>query len=134
MLKKNLNNLKEDFEDLSLDDRIEYLIDLGKNFKNETSIKVKQNKIYGCVSDVYIYIEKKEKKLLFFGYADSILIKGFLSLIFDIIKDCEIEDLKKNLKNDFEYFFKKNKLLENISPTRNNSIGNIINYISKNLY
>lgn len=80
---------KEDFDLFpTADDKIEYVVDLGKNQpplppgeKNDESF------IHGCSSNAWLIAEYKNPKILFRGEGESMMAKGMMTILLDIFND-----------------------------------------------
>jgi cysteine desulfuration protein SufE len=106
--------------------RYEYLIELGKslpiiNDKNKTQ----DNLISGCQSQVWLFAEKKDDKLLFTADSDAILTKGVVALLLRVYSG-QTPDTILNTELDF---IDKIGLKENLSPTRANGLVSMIKQI-----
>ena len=62
--------------------KYEYLLFLAKNFPIEPmdSFK-KEDKVQGCISQVYIMVELINGKLFWKGFSDALITKGMLALL-----------------------------------------------------
>ncbi len=107
-------------------DIYEYLMNRGKTNKYlDENIRTDDNIIGGCQSSVWIKANKINEKIQFFGDSDSLIMKGILTLIFDVVND---QNPEKIMKSDF-YFLDKIGLRSNLSPSRVNGLNAIINKI-----
>ena len=103
VLEKYAENLKTIFEVEQEIGQYQYLIDLGKkspNFLNEE--KIEQNKMYGCMAQVWVIMEYKNQKLYFKGDSDAAIVKGLVAIITEAMSGHtakEINDFKHNIVN-----------------------------------
>ncbi len=107
-------------------ERYEYLIELGKSLPIiDEKEKTKDNLISGCQSQVWLYAEKVDDKIVFTADSDAILTKGVVALLLRVFSNQtpkEILDTKLD-------FIDKIGLKENLSPTRANGLVSMIKQI-----
>ncbi len=116
---------------LSNQEKIFYLINLGKILPfNKKKIRKKKNIIYGCQSNVWIKIKKKNNIIKINGDSDTSLIKGLLITIIIFYNKKKINKIKK--KNINTYLNKLN-LIKYLSSSRSIGIISIIEFINKKL-
>jgi len=61
--------------------KYEYILWLGKKLKEpDNKILVEENKVKGCVSEVFVKANIKGGKLFWEGYSDASNNKGFISI------------------------------------------------------
>lgn len=85
-MQEKVNYYKEDFDLLpTADDKIEYVLDLGKNQaplnegeKNDNSF------IHGCSSNAWLIAEYEDPTIFFRGEGDSMMAKGMMTILLDI--------------------------------------------------
>jgi cysteine desulfuration protein SufE len=107
-------------------DIYEYLMVKGKsNLYLDENIRNDDNLIGGCQSSVWIKANMINENIQFTGDSDSLIIKGILTLIFDVVNDQKPEEI---VKSDF-YFLDKIGLKSNLSPSRVNGLNAVINEI-----
>ncbi|HMA83177.1 MAG TPA: SufE family protein [Candidatus Thermoplasmatota archaeon] len=107
-------------------DKYEYVIRKGKELKGlDKELKSDENGIGGCQSDVWISSEQKESKIHFLADSDSLIVKGILSLVLEVVNDQEPKDI---VDADF-YFIDKIGLNNHLSPSRLNGLNAIVNRI-----
>lgn len=80
---------KEDFDLFpTADDKIEYVLDLGKK---QTPLlaeeKNEQSFIHGCSSNAWLVAEYTHPKILFRGEGESMMAKGMMTILLDIFND-----------------------------------------------
>ena len=62
--------------------KYEYILWLGKKLeKPDNSIIIPENKVNGCVSEVYVKAFIQNGKLYWEGYSDALITKGLLSFL-----------------------------------------------------
>ena len=79
----------------------QYLMDIGK--KNSIFLKkekLEQNKMYGCMAQVWVIMEKRNDKFYFRGDSDAAIVKGLVSIITEAMSghtSHEIKNVKHNI-------------------------------------
>ncbi len=100
-------------------DKYQYLIDLSKNLPIiDESYKKEDNLIKGCQSQVWLFAELKDGKVIFTADSDAIITKGIISLLIRVLSNQTPDDI---LQCDL-HFIEKIGLKENLSPTRSNGL------------
>lgn len=127
MILERINNLTDDFEMFDNDlDKYEYIVDLGKNFKqiDETLLK-DEFLINGCTSKVWLIPEYKNGILSFKADSNSVIVRGLVYILVSIFNELEPETI---INFDFEQL-QKIKLEEIISPSRQNGVYHMVEKI-----
>ena len=80
------NNLSRLVEKLKKSDdpkrKYEYILWLGKKLKEpDSKILVEENKVKGCVSEVFVKAYFRGGKLFWEGYSDALITKGLLAFL-----------------------------------------------------
>ena len=80
------NNLSKLVEKLQKSEdpkrKYEYILWLGKKLKEpDSEILVEENKVKGCVSEVFVKAIIKGGKLFWEGYSDALITKGLLAFL-----------------------------------------------------
>lgn len=104
-------------------DKYQYLIDLSKNLPViDEQYKQEKYLIKGCQSQVWLFAEMKDGKVLFTADSDAIITKGIISLLIRVMSGQTPQDI---LDCDL-HFIEKIGLKENLSPTRSNGLLSMI--------
>ncbi len=103
--------------------RYEQLILYGKKLADfPEELKLPENKVQGCVSQVYVVAKLDEKeRVVFAGDSDALISKGFLgllSLCMSGLTQKEIEGLSPD-------FIKDTGLVASLTPSRANGFYNV---------
>lgn len=114
---------KEIIEDFAIYDdwmeKYEYIIELGKDLPLiSDEYKTPENIIVGCQSQVWLYAEKKDNKIIYTAEADAIIAKGIIALLIQVLSN---ETPEAILNNELD-FIKEIGLQEHLSPTRSNGL------------
>ena len=112
----------------SWEEKYEYLIELGRQmsplnpkFKNDNYL------IPGCQSKVWLYCEKKNKKLYFYGDSDALITKGIVAIIIQLYSGLS----KKEILLEDEDVFEIIGLRDHLSMTRANGLNLMITKIKQ---
>lgn len=107
-------------------DKYQYLIDLSKNLPIiDNKYKTEEYLIKGCQSQVWLFAEKIDDKIVFTADSDAIITKGIISLLIRVLSNQTPEDI---LNCDL-HFIEAIGLKENLSPTRSNGLLSMIKQI-----
>ena len=100
-------------------DKYQYLIDLGRKLPIiDDKHKTEEFLIKGCQSQVWVYAELKDGKVVFTADSDAIITKGIISLLIRVLSNQTPQDI---LNSDL-HFIDAIGLKENLSPTRSNGL------------
>ena len=103
-----------------------YLIELSKElqgFKEE--FRINQNLIKGCQSQVWLQVEFKNGKIIFYADSDTVLTKGMIELLIRVLSNRTPEEIV----NAKLWFVDKIGLTTHLSPTRSNGLISMIKQI-----
>jgi cysteine desulfuration protein SufE len=104
----------------------QYIINLGKNLETmDETMKNDEYSIGGCQSQVWLHAERISDTVHFTADSDSLLVKGLISLIFRVVNDSSLDDIK----HCDLYFLDKIGLSSHLSPSRSNGLHSIIHHI-----
>ena len=103
--------------------KYEYILWLGKKLKvPNNSILIPENKVQGCVSEVFVKASLEEGKLYWEGYSDALITRGLLSFLINGLSELTpIEVVKINNK-----FIEETGLKTSLTPSRSNGFLNIL--------
>ena len=135
-IKKKLEDIREGFKILSGQDKLVYLIDLGKkldliDIKDQTN----ENKIHACTSQTWIKTIHVEENISFKANSESSMVKGLLRIMQIGFNGSEQKDIL-NFINEFESaekLFDWIKLGSTISSQRQNGFIGSLNHIKEEL-
>ena len=135
-IKNKLENIREGFTILSGQDKLVYLIDLGKkldliDIKDQTN----ENKIHACTSQTWIKTIHVGENISFKANSESSMVKGLLRIIQIGFNGSEQKDIL-NFINEFESaekLFDWIKLGPTISSQRQNGFIGSLNHIKEEL-
>ncbi len=103
--------------------KYEYILWLGKKLEvPNNNILIPENKVKGCVSEVFVKGTIKEGKLFWEGYSDALITKGLLAFLISGLNDLTpIQVVKINDK-----FIEETGLRSSLTPSRSNGFLNIL--------
>ncbi len=103
-------------------DKLEFVMDLGKNLPDIPK-NAQCTEILGCAS----FVEICQKSGRFYGYADSLMVRGIVAIILSMVDGKSVNEIKKI---DMDAEFKRLNL--NFGAARLNGIQSMISFF-KNL-
>ena len=103
--------------------KYEYILWLGKKLKvpNET-ILISENKVQGCISEVFVKASFQEGKLYWEGYSDALITKGLLAFLISGMNDLTPNEVL----NIDSKFIEDTGLKGSLTPSRSNGFLNIL--------
>ncbi len=103
--------------------KYEYILWLGKNLKiPNKKILIPENKVQGCVSEVFVNAIIKEGKLFWEGYSDALITKGLLAFLINGLNELT----PKEVININKKFIEDTGLKKSLTPSRANGFLNIL--------
>ena len=128
MLTDRIEKLLIDFEQFNnWEDKYKHLISMGKKLPiMDDSYKTDANKIKGCQSQVWLFPELVEGKILFHADSDASIVKGIISLLLEVYNDATAEEILATRPT----FLKDLGLSEHLSMSRANGLNAMIKQIS----
>ncbi len=103
--------------------KYEYILWLGKKLKipNDT-ILVPENKVQGCISQVFVKATFKKGKLFWEGYSDALITKGLLAFLISGLNELTPNEIV----NIDSKFIEDTGLKASLTPSRSNGFLNIL--------
>lgn len=112
------------FEDWT--DKYSYIISLAKSLPEfPEAKKTEKNLVKGCQSQVWFDAVYQQGKLHFIGISDASIVSGLIGMLLHVYNDAEPSDI---LQSDTG-FMDEIGLGKNLSPTRNNGLHSMVNFI-----
>ena len=103
--------------------KYEYILWLGKKLKNPNKkILIPENKVQGCVSEVFVKAVFQEGKLHWEGYSDALITKGLLAFLINGMSELTPKEVV-NINNKF---IEDTGLKGSLTPSRSNGFLNIL--------
>lgn len=91
------------------------------------SAKIPENKVNGCVSQVYITAQLADGKVLYQGDSDAQLVKGLVAFLIEGLNDLSPEEIIRVQPN----FIEDTGLQVSLTPSRANGFYNIFKMMQK---
>jgi len=111
------------------DQRYEYLIELGEKLPAMPDrLKTADNKVRGCMSQVWVWAYTEGDRVRFYGDSDTSVIKGILALLISL---CDGKTAAQVLALDMDDIFRGLKLDEHLSPNRHVGVYAIFELMKK---
>lgn len=108
------------------EDRYKELIGLGRALHvYPEAQRVEKYKIKGCQSQVWLYPEFNEGKVIFYGDSDAVLVKGIVSLLVEVYSNATPDEILA-LSPDF---LKQIGITEHLSMNRTNGLAAMMKQI-----
>ncbi len=102
--------------------KYEYILWLGKKLDSPSKdLIISENKVKGCVSEVFVRGNLIDGKIYWEGYSDALITKGLLSFLINglnALSPKAVVDLNKN-------FIDETGLNKSLTPSRSNGFLNI---------
>ena len=124
---ENYNNLTKLVDKLRKSEdpkrKYEYILWLGKKLKEpDSKILIEENKVRGCVSEVFVKANIKDKKLFWEGYSDALITRGLLAFLISGLNELTPSEVVKINKK----FIEDTGLKASLTPSRSNGFLNIL--------
>ena len=104
------------------DDKYKKIILKGKTLSLDDSLKIEDNKVQGCQSQVWVVCELKDGKLHYSADSDAVIAKGLIAILISLYSGLSPEEI---ITDNMEII----KLLEldsHLSPSRTNGLYSMI--------
>ena len=103
--------------------KYEFILWLGKKLKvPNNNILTPDNKVQGCVSEVFVKASFQEGKLYWEGYSDALITKGLLAFLINGMNELTPKEVV-NINNKF---IEDTGLKASLTPSRSNGFLNIL--------
>ena len=111
------------------EDRYKYIIELGNTLEPLSATEhCDDNKVPGCVSQVWLVTEKQSDTLRFRGDSDAHIVRGLVAILLDLYSGRPPADI---LAFDARAAFEKMGLGEHLTPQRSNGFYAMVQRIRK---
>jgi len=128
-IKEIEQNLIDDFALLdNWEEKYEYLIEMGQALPEmDPALKTDDRLVQGCQSSVWFDINCKDGNLVFTADSDSLIVKGMVAVLNEILNGQPAEDV---LQADMS-FFDTLGLWQHISSQRSNGLTSMMGHIKQ---
>ena len=103
--------------------KYEYILWLGKKLQEpDSKVLIEENKVKGCVSEVFVKANIKGGKLFWVGYSDALITKGLVAFLISGLNELtphEVVNINKK-------FIEDTGLKASLTPSRSNGFLNIL--------
>ncbi|MDI9314163.1 MAG: SufE family protein [Hydrotalea sp.] len=108
-------------------DRYQTIIEAGEQLPPfPAALQTEQNKVTGCMSNVWLTAEQRDGKFFFHGTSDAVIVKGLVALALAVANGKTRAELQQL---DFEKTFARINLAEHLSQTRRNGFSSLLKKI-----
>jgi cysteine desulfuration protein SufE len=108
--------------------RYEQLLWYGKKLSElPEDVKISDNKVHGCVSQVYITARLEDEKVIYQGDSDAQLVKGLVALLIEGLNGLTPAEILQVTPD----FIKETGLDVSLTPSRANGFYNIFQLMKK---
>jgi cysteine desulfuration protein SufE len=109
-------------------DRYQYLIDLGRRLPEfPDELRIDENLIRGCQSQVWFVAEKKGDRLEFRAISDAAIVSGLIALLLRLYSGRYPQDILDTPPD----FVTALQLESHLSPTRSNGLSSMLQAIRR---
>ena len=103
--------------------KYEYILWLGKKLKvPNKDILIPENKVQGCLSEVFVKASCNGGKLFWEGYSDALITKGLLAFLISGLNELT----PREVININKEFIEETGLKASLTPSRSNGFLNIL--------
>lgn len=124
----SIAEIREDFAFLDdWEDKYRYVIELGKKLPDLPEDKrTEENKVRGCVSQVWLDTKTDAGRLHFEGDSDAMIVRGLVAILLAIYQDRTPEEI---LATDAREIFTELGLKDHLTPQRSNGFVSMVDRI-----
>lgn len=125
---ERVNQLVDEFSKFSnWEERYKHIIKLGKNLETmDEKYRREEYKVKGCQSQVWLFPELEEGKIIFHADSDASIVKGIIALLLRVYSDATPSEILAT-KPDF---LDEIGLREHLSMSRANGLSSMVKQIS----
>jgi cysteine desulfuration protein SufE len=106
------------------EDRYRYLIELGRTLEPlPEEARTPENKVRGCVSQVWLQTTFDGNKVHFVGDSDAHIVKGLVAILIALLSGRNAAAI---LETDALKLFRKLELEEHLTPQRSNGLKSMV--------
>ena len=109
------------------EDRYAHIIKMGKTLPEyPEQFRLEENKVRGCLSQVWLFPELKENKIIYHADSDASIVKGIIALLVRVYSNSTPEEIL-SVKPDF---LDDIGLRQHLSMSRANGLSSMLKQIS----
>ncbi|MFT4310913.1 MAG: SufE family protein [Candidatus Woesearchaeota archaeon] len=121
-----LQDIQETLLALTPQEKMEYMLELGSNLTDDISLFTQEDKVQGCMSTVYIKAVQQDNTLHWYGYADALIVKGYVYIILQTCKDKSPSWIVEHVAQHIHAFVEATNIQQSLTPNRANALANIV--------
>ena len=127
-IKERIATIVDEFAGLGdWENRYRHIIKLGKELPEiEEQHRVDANKVKGCQSQVWLFAELKDKKIVFQADSDASIVKGIIALLLRVYSNSTPDDILMTKP----IFLDDIGLKQHLSMSRANGLNSMVKQIS----
>ncbi|MBU2581304.1 MAG: SufE family protein [Alphaproteobacteria bacterium] len=124
----DIAEIRDDFAFLDdWEDKYRYVIELGRKLPDlPESMRTDENKVRGCVSQVWLDTRNETGRLHFEGDSDALIVRGLVAILLAIYQDRTPEEI---LAIDARQIFRELGLNDHLTPQRSNGFNSMVERI-----
>ncbi len=109
------------------EERYHHLIELGKSIPAmPEEFKTDSNKVKGCQSQVWLFAELKDDRVIFYADSDATIVKGIVALLVSVYSESTPDEILSTKPE----FLNTIGLREHLSMSRANGLNSMLKQIS----
>lgn len=102
------------------------IISYGENLLDFPEVlMVPENKVRGCVSNVFIHAEYRDGGVYYNGHTDSQIVRGFLAIMVEAFSGLSPREIVQESEECINRFLLSTNIKATLTPTRANAFSNI---------
>lgn len=128
MINQRIDTLLKEFSEVSdWEERYRRIIAKGKNLAPlPEAARVEGNKVKGCQSQVWLFAELNQGKVIFHADSDASIVKGIIALLLEVYSDSTPDEI---LQTEAK-FIDQLELKQHLSMNRSNGLAAMLKQIS----
>lgn len=128
-MKSYLDELAQELNILDQEELLEMLIEMGKELPDlDSDYKIDENKVHGCMSEVWIFCKKVDENVFVYGDSSSMIVKGYVAILQNSLSGLTKDEILST-KQTIMAFLRATKINSNMTASRADAFSNIYNHI-----
>lgn len=112
------------------EEKMEFLFELGSEMEEfPQEDMVEENKVPGCVSNVYIKEECRDSKVYFKAFSEAMILRGYIQILLNAINGLTPNEIKEDIEKPIMEFLEQTNIKANLTPSRSNAFESILRMI-----
>lgn len=105
--------------------RLEHLAELGERLEFPKEDRITENLVPGCVSIAYVTADLKDGKMVYRGWADALIVRGFMVLLTEGLSGLTPREVVDEAPAIVERFLDRTGLNASLVESRANTFANV---------